>query len=67
MVKVNRRPKSGLLKLQDDYFDVIVVRPPNVYGKGCKRRVYSRFCKRRKKLPVIPALYTGKTDHVIYR
>ena len=45
MEKSKQAAEVGLLKLQDDYFDVIVVRPPNVYGKGCKGGYIFGFVK----------------------
>lgn len=50
--------EEQLLKLQDDYFDVVVVRPPNVYGKDCRGGYIPGFANVVKKLPVIPAAYT---------
>ena len=58
--------EGSLLKLQDDYFDVIVVRPPNVYGKGCKGEYIPGFVNVVKKLPVIPAAYTQVKQSMLY-
>lgn len=64
--KSKQAAEVGLLKLQDDYFDVIVVRPPNVYGKGCKGGYIFGFVKVVKKLPVIPAAYTQVKQSMLY-
>ena len=55
-----------LLKLQDGRFDVAIVRPPNVYGKGCRGGYISGFKKVVKKLPVIPAAYTDVKQSMLY-
>lgn len=58
--------EEELLKLQDDYLDVVIVRPPNVYGKGCRGGYISGFAKVVKKLPVIPAAYTDVKQSMLY-
>lgn len=45
--------EKGILPLQDDGFRVAVLRPPMIYGKGCKGN-YSTLTKLAKKLPVFP-------------
>lgn len=58
--------EEQLLKLQDGHFDVVVVRPPNVYGKDCRGGYIPGFVKVVKKLPVIPAAYTDVKQSMLY-
>lgn len=58
--------EEELLKLQDTHFDVVVVRPPNVYGKGCKGGYIPGFVKVVRKLPVIPYAYTNVKQSMLY-
>ncbi len=58
--------EEKLLKLQDERFNVVVVRPPNVYGKNCRGNYISGFVKVVKKLPVIPAVYTHVKQSMLY-
>lgn len=48
-----RNAEEGLRKLQDAQFKVAIVRPPMIYGKGCKGN-YQTMAKLAKKLPVFP-------------
>ena len=48
-----RNAETGLQKLQDTDFKVAIVRPPMIYGKGCKGN-YRTMAKLAKKLPVFP-------------
>jgi UDP-glucose 4-epimerase len=43
----------GIKKLEDDQFKVVILRPPMVYGKGCKGN-FRTVVKLVKKLPVFP-------------
>ena len=61
-----RAAEIGLLELQDDFFKGIVVRPPNVYGKGCKGGYIPGFLKVVKNLPVIPVAYTHVKQSMLY-
>ena len=45
--------EKGILPLQDENFKVAVLRPPMIYGKGCKGN-YSTLTKLAKKLPAFP-------------
>ncbi len=45
--------ENGILPLQDDNFNVVVLRPPMIYGKGSKGN-YPTLSKFAKKLPVFP-------------
>lgn len=58
--------EESLLKLQDGRFDVVVVRPPNVYGKNCRGNYISGFVQAVKKLPVIPVAYTNVKQSMLY-
>ena len=48
-----RNAEISLQKLQDEQFKVAVVRPPMIYGKGCKGN-YQTMVKLARKLPVFP-------------
>lgn len=58
--------EKGLLELQDTTFDVACVRPPSVYGKGCKGGYIRGFKSIAEKLPVIPEAYTGVKQSMLY-
>ena len=58
--------EEGLIKLQDATFDVAVVRPPSVYGKGCRGGYISGFTSIARKLPVIPKAYGNVKQSFIY-
>ena len=58
--------EEGLAKLQDDHFKVAFVRPPSVYGKGCKGNYISRFALVARKMPVIPTAYTDVKQSFLY-
>lgn len=58
--------EDGLLKLQDFHFNVVIIRPPNVYGKGCKGGYIPGFIKVVKNLPVIPKAYTDVRQSMLY-
>lgn len=45
--------EEGILPLQDDNFNVVVIRPPMIFGKGSKGN-YLRLAKMAKKLPMFP-------------
>ena len=48
-----KNAEEGLQKLQDDHFKIAIVRPPMIYGKGCKGN-YQAMAKLARKLPVFP-------------
>lgn len=58
--------EDTLLMMQDEHFDVVVVRPPNVYGKNCRGGYIPGFVKVVKKLPVIPAAYMNVKQSMLY-
>ncbi len=45
--------ENGILPLQDENFNVVVLRPPMIYGKGSKGN-YPVLSKFAKKLPIFP-------------
>lgn len=45
--------EEGILPLQDDSFNVVIIRPPMIFGKGSKGN-YPRLAKMAKKLPIFP-------------
>lgn len=48
-----KKAEEGLQKLRDSRFKVAILRPPMIYGKGCKGN-YRTMAKLAKKLPVFP-------------
>lgn len=58
--------EEGLSKLQDETFQVAFVRPPSVYGKGCRGGYITGFASMAKKLPVIPKAYGNVKQSFIY-
>lgn len=49
------KAEGELLKLEDEHFKVAIVRPPMVYGKGCKGN-FSRLVKLSSKCPILPSI-----------
>lgn len=47
------KAEEGLKPLSDDHFKVAILRPPMIYGKGCKGN-YQTMAKLARKLPVFP-------------
>ena len=47
------KAEEGIGALRDDSFKVAILRPPMIYGKGCKGN-YQTLSKLAKKLPVFP-------------
>lgn len=58
--------EQALSELQDESFNVSFVRPPSVYGKGCKGNYISGFSSVVKKLPVIPIAFQNVKQSMIY-
>lgn len=58
--------EEGLLKLQDYHFDVVCIRPPSVYGRGCRGGYVSSFASIVRRLPVIPRAYDKVKQSFIY-
>ena len=55
--------ENGILPLQDETFKVAVLRPPMIYGKGCKGN-YATLTRLAKKLPVFP--YVNNHRSMLY-
>lgn len=45
--------EEGIIQLQDDNFNVVVIRPPMIFGKGSKGN-YPKLAKMAQKLPIFP-------------
>lgn len=45
--------EEGIIPLQDDNFNIVVIRPPMIFGKGSKGN-YPRLAKMAQKLPIFP-------------
>lgn len=58
--------EQGLSALEDQNFCVSCVRPPSVYGKGCRGGYITGFAKIAKLLPVIPLAYEDAKQSFIY-
>ena len=58
--------EEGLRALEDAHFSVACVRPPSVYGKGCRGGYITGFAKIAKLLPVIPRAYEDAKQSFIY-
>ena len=57
------KAEAGLQALADDAFKVAILRPPMIYGKGCKGN-YVPLAKLAKKLPVFP--YVANQRSMLY-
>ncbi len=55
--------EKGILPLNDGGFKVVILRPPMIYGKGCKGN-YSVLSKLAKKLPLFP--YVNNRRSMLY-
>lgn len=55
-----------LQKLEDEDFKIIIIRPPNVYGKNCRGNYIKGFCKLIKILPVFPKVFLESRQGMIY-
>ena len=58
--------EEALTKLQEEGFSVAFVRPPSVYGKGCKGGYITGFKKIAQMMPVIPRAYENACQSFIY-
>lgn len=58
--------EKGLASLQDGLFKVAFVRPPSVYGKGCKGGYIKGFTQMARLLPMIPQAYENVCQSFIY-
>lgn len=51
--KSKLQAEEGIIPLQDDNFNVVVIRPPMIFGKGSKGN-YPKLAKMAQKLPIFP-------------
>lgn len=58
--------EQELQKLENSSFSVCIVRPPNVYGKGCKGNYIPGFLKLVRLLPAIPVAYETVKQSMLY-
>ena len=58
--------EEGLMKLQDENYNVVCVRPPSVYGKDCRGGYITGFSSVVRKLPIIPKTYGDVKQSFIY-
>ena len=58
--------EKKLNSIEDESFKVAIVRPPNVYGPGCKGNYISGFNKLAKMMFVCPDAYTNIHQSMIY-
>lgn len=58
--------EEGLMKLQDNVFNVVCVRPPSVYGKGCRGGYITGFTSVVRIFPVIPQAYEDVKQSFVY-
>ena len=55
--------EKGILPMQDGNFNVVILRPPMIYGEGCKGN-YPVLAKFAKKLPLFP--YVNNRRSMLY-
>lgn len=58
--------EKSLIQLQDKEFKVSIIRPANVYGKGCRGNYIKMFCKITKLIPVLPDVYRNIKQGFLY-
>lgn len=58
--------EKKLKSIEDDSFSVAIVRPPNVYGPGCKGNYISGFSKLANMMFVCPNAYTNIHQSMLY-
>ena len=58
--------EEGLNGLQDESFNIAIVRPPSVYGKGCRGGYITGFTSIVQKLHVVPCAYENTRQSFIY-
>lgn len=64
--KSKQMAEEGLSELQDETFKLAFVRPPSVYGKGCRGGYITGFTSIARRLPVIPRAYENVKQSFIY-
>ena len=55
-----KNAEMQLLPLEDDSFKIVILRPPMIYGKGCRGN-YVTLAKLAKKLPVFPYMHNQRS------
>lgn len=58
--------EQKITEMEDENFKVAIVRPPNVYGPGCKGGYITTYAAIVRKLPVIPKAFTSVKQSVLY-
>lgn len=58
--------EKALNELNDATFSIAIVRPPSVYGKGCKGGYIIGFTKIARMLPVFPRAYEDVKQSFVY-
>jgi len=58
--------EQELERLQSSSFNVVFVRPPSVYGKGCRGNYISGFASIVDRLPVFPVAYQNVKQSMLY-
>ena len=58
--------EQKLSEIKDENFIISIIRPPNVYGPGCKGGYISTYVNIVSKLPVIPEAFTSVKQSVLY-
>lgn len=52
--------EKGIMSLEDDNYKVVILRPPMIYGKGCKGN-YKALSKFAKKFPLFPKVKNNRS------
>lgn len=58
--------EEGLMKLHDKSFNIVCIRPPSVYGKGCRGGYITGFTTIVRICPIIPQAYENIKQSFIY-
>lgn len=58
--------EQKLKEIETENFKVAIVRPPNVYGPGCRGGYISSYTSIVSKLPAIPKAFTSVKQSVLY-
>ena len=58
--------EKRLAQLQDNKFDVSIIRPANVYGRDCRGNYIKMFCKITKLMPILPDVYRNIKQGFLY-
>lgn len=58
--------EQKLSEIECESFKVAIVRPPNVYGPGCRGGYITTYCSIVSKLPTIPKAFTSVKQSVLY-